>query len=198
MCLSLFPRKSRSITFGVGVSGRCTAPSVWREEAWWFPSSPARSVSDRWRGKDRYSSLTLTSKRYTKDRLCIVKSLMHDLITTELFSCVFVCILFRPCPPTHHCQRVVRVYHRLKLARMLSDCPSLYARKFVPVWMPPAHAAVTGECWLAGWTSTGNFACTKIICMCISTRQNKFISFHVSPSGIWITLQPNPAPQVCC
>lgn len=28
--------------------------------------------------------------------------------------------------------------------------------------------------------------------------ENGFISFHVSPSGIWTTLQPNPAPQVCC
>lgn len=92
MCLSLFPRKSRSTTFGVGASGLCTAPSVWREEAWWFPSSPARSVWDRWRGKDRYSSLTLTSKRYRKYRLFIVKSLMHDLITTKLFSCVCVCV----------------------------------------------------------------------------------------------------------
>lgn len=91
-------------------------------------------------------------------------------------------ILFRPCPPTHLCQQAVRVCLRLKWARMLSDCPSPYARKFVPVWMPPAHAAVTGECWLAGWTLTGNFACTKIICINISTRQMMRIIWSFSTS----------------
>lgn len=56
-------RRSHSITFGVAVRDPCIAPSAWREAAWLCRSLPVRSVSDRWKERDRYSSCTQTFRR---------------------------------------------------------------------------------------------------------------------------------------
>lgn len=83
--------------------------------------------------------------------------------------CLYVCLLFRLCPLTRHYQQVVLVYLHLKWVHMLSDFPSPFARKFVPVWMPPARVAVIGECWHAAWTLTGILAPVCLyLCECFT------------------------------
>lgn len=166
--LTLFfaDRRSRSTTSGVAVRDPCIAPSAWREAAWRCRSSPVRSVSDRWKGRGRYSSCTQIFRRYddshkkhTEKSCKAVKTKTKKM--QHIFTSPRLLLQCRLCHHTRPCRQEAPACRPLKWDRMPFVCPTPSARRSVPVWMCPAPEDATGGCWLAAWALTGQ---TRLTC----------------------------------
>lgn len=141
----VYYRRSHSTTSGMGASGPCTAPLAWREAAWPCPSSAVRSVWGRWKGRDRYSSSTQTSRRYRRCGNWFSTKLLQSAYFDKTFMCACFCLCVRHCPPIHRCLQQELACRHLRWVLMPSACQPPSAKRSVPVLMPPVPAAVTGD-----------------------------------------------------